>query len=200
MNQPQPSSPLAFNLSQCQGLFQRVGFSHHVAKENPMNTMKRREPLAIILFYFFSYYFINVISSCCSQSLSCLTLQPQGLEPDWLLCPWDFPGKKTKVRCHFFLWGTFLTWGLNPCLLWPLRWQADSVPLRHLRSPINVISVMKTILFYFFYFFIWLLQSYTEPISFMKKGTLAVTLKMYPQGLEQWHKSALIKNLLIIKI
>ena len=27
-----PSSPLAFNLSQCQGLFQRVGSSHQVAK------------------------------------------------------------------------------------------------------------------------------------------------------------------------
>ena len=27
-----PSSPLAFNLSQCQGLFQQVSFSHQVAK------------------------------------------------------------------------------------------------------------------------------------------------------------------------
>ena len=33
----------------------------------------------------------------------CLTpLQPHGLYPARLLCPWDFPGKKTRVDCHFF--------------------------------------------------------------------------------------------------
>ena len=33
---------------------------------------------------------------------------------------------------HFLLHGIFLTWGLNPCFL---LWQADSVPLSHLRFP-----------------------------------------------------------------
>ena len=31
------------------------------------------------------------------------------------LCPWDFPGKNTRVGCHFFLQGNFLTQG------WKLR-------------------------------------------------------------------------------
>ena len=33
---------------------------------------------------------------------------------------------------HFLLHGIFPAWGLNPCFL---LWQADSVPLSHLRSP-----------------------------------------------------------------
>ena len=31
---------------------------------------------------------------------SCPTLQPTGLQPDRLLCPWNSPGKNTEVSCH----------------------------------------------------------------------------------------------------
>ena len=31
------------------------------------------------------------------------SLWPHGLWPSRLLCPWDFPGKNTKVGCHFLL-------------------------------------------------------------------------------------------------
>ena len=34
-----------------------------------------------------------------------------------LLCPWDSPGKKVGVACHFLLLGIFPTQGLNPCPL-----------------------------------------------------------------------------------
>ena len=34
-------------------------------------------------------------------------------EPTGLLCPWDFPGKNTRVGFHFLLQGIFLTQGLN---------------------------------------------------------------------------------------
>ena len=44
-------------------------------------------------------------------------LRPSGL----LLCPWDSPGKNTGVGCHALLQGTFLTQGLNLCLL-HCRW------------------------------------------------------------------------------
>ena len=33
------------------------------------------------------------------------------------LCPWDFPGRNTRVGCHFLLQGTFLTQGSNLRLL-----------------------------------------------------------------------------------
>ena len=40
--------------------------------------------------------------------------------------------------CHFLLQGTFLTQGLNWCLLCLLHWQADSFPLCHLGSSLNL--------------------------------------------------------------
>ena len=41
----------------------------------------------------------------------CLTLRPCGLWPTRLLCPWDSPGRNTRVGCHSLLQGTFLTQG-----------------------------------------------------------------------------------------
>ena len=35
-----------------------------------------------------------------------------------LLCIWDFPGKSTRVGCHFLLQGIFPTQGSNPGLLY----------------------------------------------------------------------------------
>ena len=34
-----------------------------------------------------------------------------------LLCPWDFPGKNTRLACHFLLRGIFPSQGLNPHFL-----------------------------------------------------------------------------------
>ena len=76
----------------------------------------------------FTLLCFSVTDSCyCLVATSCLTLlQPHGLQPTRLLCPWDFPGKNTGVDCQFLLQGIFLTQGLNPSLL---HWQADSFPL-----------------------------------------------------------------------
>ena len=73
-----------------------------------------------------------------SVAKQCLTLlQHHGLQPARLLCPWDFPGKNTRVHCHFLLQGIFLTQKSNPCLP---DWQADSSPLRHQGSPLNFVG------------------------------------------------------------
>ena len=45
------------------------------------------------------------------------SLQPHGLWPTRLLCPWDSPGKSTGVGCHFLLWGIFPAQRSNPRLL-----------------------------------------------------------------------------------
>ena len=63
-----------------------------------------------------------------SSSIVSNSLQLRGLQPTRLLSPWDFPGKNTRVDCHFLLQGIFLTQGLNPHLL---PWQVDSLPLSH---------------------------------------------------------------------
>ena len=46
---------------------------------------------------------LQLLEQCvcmCSVAQLCLTLQPHGLQPIRLLCPWDFPGKNTGVGCH----------------------------------------------------------------------------------------------------
>ena len=49
------------------------------------------------------------------------SLQPHGLEPARLLCPWGSPGKNTGVGCHALLQGIFLTQRSNPRPLCPLH-------------------------------------------------------------------------------
>ena len=52
------------------------------------------------------------------ELLSCVRLlQPHGLYPTRLLCPWDSPGKNTGAGCLFPLQGIFLTQGSNSGLL-----------------------------------------------------------------------------------
>ena len=51
------------------------------------------------------------------------SLQPHGLQPSWLLWPWNPPDKNSGLGCHFLLQGSpspsaiSLTWGSNPGLL-----------------------------------------------------------------------------------
>ena len=77
-------------------------------------------------------------SSACilSHSLLSDSLWLHGLYSAWLLHPWNFLGKNARVGCHFLLQGIFLTQELNPCLLWLVHWQAASILLSHLGSPI----------------------------------------------------------------
>ena len=45
------------------------------------------------------------------------SLQPSGMQPGRLHCPWNFSGKNTAVSCHFLLWEFFLIQGSNLSLL-----------------------------------------------------------------------------------
>ena len=47
------------------------------------------------------------------------SLQPHGLQPAKLLCPWDAPDNKTGVGCHALCQGIFPSQGLNPLLMSP---------------------------------------------------------------------------------
>ena len=53
------------------------------------------------------------------RACSCVQLDPHGLQPPRLLCPWDSPGKNTGVGCHALLQGIFLTQGPNRSLMPP---------------------------------------------------------------------------------
>ena len=58
--------------------------------------------------YVHVYKVTSVVSDC---------LWPCWLLPARLLCLWNSPGKNTRVGCHAFLQGIFLTQGLKLCLL-----------------------------------------------------------------------------------
>ena len=54
-------------------------------------------------FHSFHVYQIMYPSVQFSCSVVSDSLQPHGLQPARLLCPWDSPGKNTGVGCHFLL-------------------------------------------------------------------------------------------------
>ena len=54
---------------------------------------------------------------CFRYSVMSNFLQPHGLQPSRLVCPWDFPGKNTGVDCLSLLQEIFPTQGSNPGLL-----------------------------------------------------------------------------------
>ena len=71
---------------------------------------------AIIMFKISSFTLFG--HYCCLVTKSCPTvLQPHELLPAKLLCPWDFPGRRTGVGCHSLPQGIFPTQGSNLCLL-----------------------------------------------------------------------------------
>ena len=74
---------------------------------------------------------------CVKWLQSSPTLWRYGPEPTRLLCPWDSPGKNTRVGCHALFQGISLTQGSNPHHLCLLHWQAGSVPLAPPGKPIE---------------------------------------------------------------
>ena len=74
-------------------------------------------------------FLVNTLNLC---PVVCDSLQPHGLQPVRILCPWNFPGKNIGVGCHFFIQGIEplgQTQGQKPCLLRLLKSQADSLPV-----------------------------------------------------------------------
>ena len=66
------------------------------------------------------YVYLCSVSSVMSDSL-----RPYGLQPARFLCPWDSPGKNTRVGFHALLQGIFPTQGSKPNLQHLLHcWQS----------------------------------------------------------------------------
>ena len=58
------------------------------------------------------------LHACVLSRFSCVPiLRPHGLQPARLFCPWDSPGKSTRVGCHALLQGIFPTQAVNLCLI-----------------------------------------------------------------------------------
>ena len=73
----------------------------------------------------------------CSVAQSCLTLcDPMDCSPPGSSIHGIFQAKNTGVGCHLLLQGILPTQELNSYLSHLLHWQADSLPVLHLGSPI----------------------------------------------------------------
>ena len=83
-----------------------------------------------------SYIFLLLLLLSCSIMSD--SLWPHGLQSTRLLCPWDFPGKNTRVGCHFLLQRIFPTQGSKSP-----AWQVNSLPLHYLGSPRHSILTIK---------------------------------------------------------
>ena len=81
--------------------------------------------------------FTNMTLACVHAVTSVVSnsLQPHGLWPTKLLCPWDSPGKNTGVGCYALLQGIFPTQGIEPESPVVPALQADSSLLSHQGSP-----------------------------------------------------------------
>ena len=65
----------------------------------------------------FIHLIFHIVLCCESCIFVWDSLQPHGLQPARLLCPWNSLGKNTEMGCYFLLQGIFLTQGSNPGLL-----------------------------------------------------------------------------------
>ena len=73
-----------------------------------------------------------------AQLLSCVSLQPHGLQLASLFCSWNFSDKNTGVGYYYLFLGIVPTQGSNLSLLCLLHWQADSLPLGPPRNPLSL--------------------------------------------------------------
>ena len=82
---------------------------------------------------------------CLSHLVMSNSLQPHGLGPARLLCPWKSPGKNTGVGSHSLLQGIFPTQGSNPGLLhckwilYCLSHQGNPVIVFRFKEKLNIV-------------------------------------------------------------
>ena len=78
----------------------------------------------------------SILQACSVTPVVSDSLQPQGLQPARLLCPWDSPGKHTGVGSHALLQRSFLTHESNqdPLHYRQILYQATKLP----RKPSNI--------------------------------------------------------------
>ena len=60
--------------------------------------------------------YVLLVCVCVSCSVMSDSLQPHRLQPTRLLCPWNSPGKNTRLGTHSLLQGILPTQGSSPGL------------------------------------------------------------------------------------
>ena len=83
----------------------------------PVHIVSRKCSLNELLLSLEIYHIPQVCCSCLVTSAMSDSVQPHGLQPVRLPCPWDSLGKSSGVGFHALFQGIFLTHGLNLGLL-----------------------------------------------------------------------------------
>ena len=89
----------------------------------------------------FIHLIFHIVLCCESCIFVWDSLQPHGLQPARLLCPWNSLGKNTEMGCYFLLQGIFLTQGLNSCLLHILHCRKILYRLSYQGSPLKMLKL-----------------------------------------------------------
>ena len=76
---------------------------------------------------------------CCCWVASVVSdsVRPHRGQPTRLLCPWDSPGKKTGVGCHFLLWDKKIDIWKKVCCLRVASSQLIWMPMKQTLSTLN---------------------------------------------------------------
>ena len=76
------------------------------------------------------------------------------------------------MGCYFLFQGIFLTLGSNPCLMHPLHWQVNSLPLSHVGSPLLKVNPPKLLymILYVCILYIWRRQWHPTPVLLLGKS------------------------------
>ena len=94
----------------------------------------------------------NTVRTTCvcmlGRSVVSDSLRPHGLKPARLLCPWDSPGKNTRVDRHFFLQEIFLIQGSKLCHLRLLHCRQILYHLNDKGSPMRTTVKCKCVYVY----------------------------------------------------
>ena len=126
----------------------KLSYLHHYSQE----AQEHRFTQAIIFFKnfllpkMFTKHLLStghciITNMYAGHSVMSESLQPHGLQPTRLLCPWDITGKNTRVDYHSLLQRIFPTQGLNRGLL---HCRQILNCLRHQGSPISTKKRNKT--------------------------------------------------------
>ena len=138
------------------------------------------------------------VLACSVASVMSGSLSPYGLQPTRLLCPWDYPGKNTRVGCHFLLQETFQTQGLNLCLLGLLHWKVNSLPLEPSRKP--WFQVCNTVIQYLIYV-VKCIRLISTPIHSSTLFYLVLrTSKIYPLSNFQIYNTVLLTTFVMLNL
>ena len=112
----------------------------------------------------------NIALLWCMHSCSVMSdsLQPFGLYPTKLLCPWHFSGKNTGMGCHFPPPGDCTNPGIKPMSPVSPELQKDSLPAMPLGKPTLLCGLLEIQTLQMYWIRIFIFSKHSGDLIWMK--------------------------------